>query len=272
LKLALRNRVGHLHHVQVGELVEVVRVGVLRLEHLGELVVGHRRGGVDLAVQEEVHVEGLRDDVHVLLRVEAVLGQRGEELVLVPAEPDTDLLALQLLDVRDAAVGPRDLRHPGAGEDLGDVDDLTALVACREQVVEPVDAEVRLAAEHGLLGDDVRPAHLDVDVEVLVVVVALLESGVVAGELRLRHPLELERDLGRLLGGTRRGASASAARFLVVPAACGEAKCQRGGEAGQQCPFPHVLPSPFGLCPQISVPRPTACDLSATRSTPATAA
>ncbi len=85
--------VRHLHHVQLVHRVELPGVLVLRLQHLGELVVGHRRRRVDLAVQEEVHVERLRDDLRVLLRVDPVLVQRREQLVLVAAEPDADLLA-----------------------------------------------------------------------------------------------------------------------------------------------------------------------------------
>ena len=73
--------------------MELPGVRILRLEHLGELVVGHRRRGVDLSLEERLHVERLREDLDVLLRVDAVLVQRSEEFVLVPVDPDPDLLA-----------------------------------------------------------------------------------------------------------------------------------------------------------------------------------
>ena len=74
---------------------------------------------------------------------------------LPPSQTPTFLPRRSSTDV-DPLVLERDLGHPGAGEDLGDVDDVLALVAGREQVVEPVDPELRLSAEHDLLGDDVR--------------------------------------------------------------------------------------------------------------------
>ena len=52
--------------------------------------------------------------------------------------------------------------------------------------------ELRAAARHHLLGHDVRPAGADRDVQVLGLVEALALGRVVAGELGLGHPLELE--------------------------------------------------------------------------------
>ena len=60
--------------------------------------------------------------------------ERGEQLELVAAEPDADLLALHSGDVGDAGVLPGDLGHPAPREHLGDVDDVPALVAGGEQV------------------------------------------------------------------------------------------------------------------------------------------
>ena len=68
----------------------------------------------------------------------------------------------------------------------------------REQARQPVDAELRLAAGDDLLGDDVRPAVLQRDVKPGLGVEALLHGRVVAGELRLRHPLELQGDVVQL--------------------------------------------------------------------------
>ena len=242
-----RADVRHLDHVQLVELVELVRLRVLLLEHLRELVVGHRRGGVDLAVQEQVHVERLRHDLRVLLRVDPVLRQRGEELVLVPAEPDADLLIAEVVDRVDAAVLERDLGHARAGEDLGDVDDLLALVAGREQVVEPVDPELRLAAEHGLLRDDVRAAGPDRDVEAGVVVEALLLGRVVAGELGLRDPLQLQRHLvgrlallaARLAGGRGRPPASSSS-----PPQPATASTSAASSAASNHSLRPVIPSP----------------------------
>src|SRR3712207_9574676 len=62
-----------------------------------------------------------------------VLDQRGEQLVLVAAAPDADLLAPQPGDVGDPRVLVRDLRHAAPREDLGDVDEVAALVARGQQ-------------------------------------------------------------------------------------------------------------------------------------------
>jgi len=134
-------------------------------------------------------------DVALVGRIDPVLRQRRVELELVAAAPDADLFLAHLLDRRDARVLVRQLGHAAAREDLRDVDEVAALVACRQEAWEPVDPELGLAARHDLLGRDVRPADLQRDVQAVLVVVALLLRRVVAGELRLRHPLELERDV-----------------------------------------------------------------------------
>ena len=76
---------------------------------------------------------------------------------------------------------------------------LAALLAGRVEVREPVETEVGLLADHDGLGGDARPADLDLHVEACVLVVPLRERCVVAGELRLRHPLQLQRHLRQLL-------------------------------------------------------------------------
>ena len=143
----------HRDHVEVGERVRRAGLRVLALEHLRQLVVGHRGGRVDLALEEQAHVERLVDDLHRAraLRIEPVLDERGEQLVLVAAAPDADLLTLHLGDVGDAAVLVRQLGHARAGEDLGDVDEVAPLVTRREERRQPVDPELGLAGRDDLL-------------------------------------------------------------------------------------------------------------------------
>jgi hypothetical protein len=88
----------------------------------------------------------------------------------------------------------------GFGERLGDVDEIDALVARRKRCRHPGDDDVRATAGDDLLGRDVRPAVLDIDVETLVTVKTLVLGDELAGELALRHPFELQR---HLVGGPR---------------------------------------------------------------------
>src|SRR3546814_1789098 len=62
------------------------------------------------------------------------------------------------------------------------------------------DLDVGAAAGQHLGRCDVRAARLDLDVQVLVVVEALVLGDVVAGELRLGDPFQLQRDR---VGGNR---------------------------------------------------------------------
>ena len=187
-----------LEDVQVLEGVELARRRVLRLKYLGELVVRHRRRCVDLVLKERHHCEVLLDQLDILLRVHAVLHERGLLLELVPEDPDAELLAPHLLERLDAARLEGHLGRAAPGVDLSDVDEIVAGVPVREQARQPVDAELRAASEHDLLGDDVRAARLDVHVEAGLLVKALRFGGVVAGELRLDDPLALERHLRQL--------------------------------------------------------------------------
>ena len=93
-------------------LVELAGRRVLRLEDLGVLVVDHRLGDIEVALEQARHVEVLLDDV-LLGRVEAGLRQGGEQLGLVAAEPAADLLAGHLRRGGDVLVLERG--HPGAG-------------------------------------------------------------------------------------------------------------------------------------------------------------
>ena len=69
---------------------------------------------------------------------------------LPQSQSPTFLPRIFAIDV-DAALLPRQLGHPGAREHLSDVDEPAALVARREQVGEPVDAELGLPAGDDLL-------------------------------------------------------------------------------------------------------------------------
>jgi len=66
---------------------------------LGVFVVRHRRGGRDLVIEQEVHVERLLDQRQVLVSVDVIFVEGGEELELVPTEPDGDLLAPEVVTV-----------------------------------------------------------------------------------------------------------------------------------------------------------------------------
>ncbi|CAB4747593.1 unannotated protein [freshwater metagenome] len=229
--------------VEVVGGVELAGLRVLRLEHLCVLVVGHRLGGIDVALEQTDHVELL---CHVVdrRRVDTGLGHRGEDFELVAVAPVTDLLACVVLGGRDVLV----LEAHGQGsrtlEDLGDVDDVRAGFTTGEGLGDPRDSEVRVAVgEHGL-GRDVDSALEDRDVEALCLVEALVERGVVAGELGLGDPLQLQLDGCSGCAGDRcRGAGG----LLVVAARSDERQGQHGGGEALDPLVPHsVFSSPFG--------------------------
>src|SRR5207245_832132 len=97
------------------------------------------------------------------------------------------------------AVLPRHLGRAAARVDLRDVDQVLPRVALGEQARQPVDAELGLSAEDDLLRADVRTADLEVHVETGLPVEPLRLRSVEAGELRLGHPLQLQRLLPCLL-------------------------------------------------------------------------
>ena len=191
-----------LEDVEIVQRVELAGRRVLRLEDLRELVVRHRRGRLDLPLEERDHVERLVEDLDalVVLGIHAVLRQRGVELELVSAAPHADRLASHGGDRRYAGRLLRDLRHARAREHLRDVHEVRARVARREQARQPVEADLRLSARHDLFRRDARPTELERHVEAERLVVAECLGGVVAGELRLCHPLELQGDLVELCG------------------------------------------------------------------------
>ena len=110
-------------------------------------------------------------------------------------------------------VRPAGELEPGALERLGDVDERHALLARRQRRGHPVDDDVGAAAGDHLRRRDVGPAGIDGDVEAGVLVVALGGGDVIAGELRLGDPFELERDLvggGRWIAETEPSSSPAA--------------------------------------------------------------
>ena len=101
----------------------------------------------------------------------------------------------------DAGVGAAGELEARVLERLGDVDHRRALLARGERRRHPVDDDVGAAAGQHLLGRDVRAARLDRHVEPFVLVEALVLGDVIAGELRLGDPFELQRHLvGRMRG------------------------------------------------------------------------
>ena len=114
-----------------------------------------------------------------------------------------------------------------------------ALVACRQEARQPVDAELRLTGGDDLLRDDVRAAVLQRHVEPGRLVEALQARRVVAGELRLRNPLELQGDLRQL-------------RALVRSRR--RARHRRDRDEGESCqdpPLPHP-PTPFFIGTRVA--------------------
>src|SRR5207244_13079605 len=83
----------------------------------------------------------------------------------------------------------------------GDADQRQTLITESEETRDPVDTEVGLTVDHLLLRNDIRSARQDLNVQVFVLVVALVQRNEVAGELGLGHPLELELDLVGRSGG-----------------------------------------------------------------------
>ena len=126
------------------------------------------------------------------------LGHPREELELVAEAPVADLLALEVGRRGDVLVLEGDLQRARALEDLADVGDAGALLARLQRLGHPRDRVVGAALGELGLGHDVGAALEDLDVEPGVLVVALLQGGEVAGELRLGEPLQLQLDLGQL--------------------------------------------------------------------------
>ena len=112
---------------------------------------------------------------------------KPHEPMRLPSKSATDV---------DAVAGARDLQRARLLEHLRDVGQLDAGGLERaEHLRNPGDREVDVARDERVLRDDVAARRDDVDVvEALVLEVALVEGHVVAGELGLRQPLQLQLD------------------------------------------------------------------------------
>ncbi len=189
------------------------------------------------------------------------LGQAGGDLELVAEGPGADLLAGGLADVVEAGVLPGHGPRARALEDLGNVHEVRAALAGLEDLGDPRDRELGAVGRRAdLLRDDRRSAVDELDVQVLRVEVALLLGREVAGELRLRDPLELEADLfrcggfggrgracGRLAGRRRRGCRCRGrrggrSRGRGRARARGEQHRRRGHEPEDARLLPHASP------------------------------
>ena len=111
--------------------------------------------------QQAEHVELLLHELDVGGRIEPGLGEGGEDLVLVAEAPVADLLAGEVGRRGDAGVLERHLQRARALEDLGDVDDVGALLAGLQRLGHPGDGEVGLAVGQHLLRHDVDAALED---------------------------------------------------------------------------------------------------------------
>ena len=133
---------------------------------------------------------------------QAELGHPGEERIFVAEEPDTEGLALEVGGGLDAHVVAAGQQQPRPLVGLGDIDQRHALFAGRERCGKPVDDDIGATAGDYRLGRDVGPARLDRYVEAGVGVKTLGLGDVVAGKLRLRDPLGLQRHGIRGIGPT----------------------------------------------------------------------
>ena len=114
---------------------------------------------------------------------------KPHEPMRLPSKSATDV---------DAVALERHLQGAGLLEDLRDVGELGAGgLEGAEHLRNPRDGEVDVARDEGVLRNDVATRGDDLDVvEALLLEVALVERDVVAGELRLRQPLQLQLDRG----------------------------------------------------------------------------
>ena len=111
------------------------------------------------------------------VRVDAVLRQRGEQLGLVAAAPDADLLALHLRDRVDPVVLPRELGHARcARRPARSRRCCRPSRAWRSRFGSQSRPNCAWPPSDDLLGRDVRAADLELHVEPGLLVVALLDA------------------------------------------------------------------------------------------------
>ena len=175
--------------VQILRLVQLTGIGVDRLQHLGVLVVDHRLGGVDIAVEQSIHGEVLTNQLDIL---DAELGNGRGQFELVAEPPVPDLLPGPVLGRFDPGVGQRNLESARPFEHLGDVDDVGAALKGDQGLGHPSQTELGATGGEHLLGNYVDPALEYLDIETLIGVEAVVEGDVVPGELGLGEPLQLQ--------------------------------------------------------------------------------
>jgi hypothetical protein len=117
-----------------------------------------------------------------------------EERIFVAVEPHPERAPLEVLWLLDAGVGAACQLQAGALERLRNIDHRGALFPRRQGRRQPVDHDIGAAARQHLFRRDVRAARLDRHVQPFRFVEALVLGGVIAGELRLGDPFELQRD------------------------------------------------------------------------------
>ena len=201
---------------QVGRGVELTGGGVRRLQYLGVLVVDHRLGGVYLALQQGQHVEALLYQVVVATGIHAGPTGTGQELELVAPTPVADNLPGQVGRAVDARIGPRDLKRARTLEYLRHVDDVHATLTRHQRLGHPGHGEVHRSGGQLLLRSDVHTALVDGHIQAVTLVDPIIQGGVVAGELGLGDPLQLQRHLVHRVAVTGTG------RCLTVATGRGE--------------------------------------------------
>ena len=152
---------------------------------------------IDFAAQERTNVEALGDQFEVCGRVQSVPSETGQEFQVVAVTPGTHTGPDQVCDGLDTTGFERDLNGSALLEDLGDVQEGTAVEPGSQGLGGPSNGDVGedLFALDGYEGvERVRTEErvLEGHVETTFPVEALVAGSEVPGELGLGHPLQLE--------------------------------------------------------------------------------
>ena len=197
------------------------------IDHLPVLIIGHGGYTLGLLLQDRVDVEALLQDIHAAAAAisrDVQLAHPGQERILVAIEPDAKGLAAEVSRRLDAGILATGQHHAGRLERLCDVDEVNTPLArcqCRRH---PVDHNIGATTGNHLNRRDIRAAGLDGDIKAFIGIEPSVSSHVIAGELGLGDPFQLQRQ-------------------LVCGACCrahgnGRGKCQQGC----QCFFHVMLP------------------------------
>ena len=168
------------------------------VNHLPIFVVGHGRHAIRLLLEQWIDVEALLQHLHATcgtIGLETELRHPAEERIFIAVEPDAERAALQISRCLDAGFGAAGQHHAGTLERLGDIDQWHTLFAGRESRWHPVDNNVSAAACEHLWRSHVRAARLDRDINAGILVETLVLRDVIACELGLRDPFQLQRHL-----------------------------------------------------------------------------